>query len=111
MLYPEIARIARLQGRISLRLRISSAGAVLDAQANATDTLLKEHPLLQRETARAVRRWTFECANCPPEAEYAHVVTFVYRLEGPEAQHSTSHFTLDSPEHVTVTTNPPQVNW
>jgi TonB family protein len=111
MRYPDLARQARLQGSISIRLKISSSGNVVDAEASTADTLLKAHPLLQKETVNLVRRWTFGCANCPPKAEYEHYLIFVYRLEGQETQSNNSRFTMDSPDHVTVATNPPQVNW
>jgi TonB family protein len=106
--YPELARLARLQGSISIRLKISSSGEVVDAEASTADTLLKEHPLLQKETVKLVRKWTFDCANCPPKSEYEHALIFIYRLEGREAQSNDSRFTMDTPDHVTVTTNPPE---
>jgi TonB family protein len=109
--YPALARQARLQGSMSIHLKISSAGNVVDAEASTADALLKEHPLLQKETVKLIRKWKFSCANCPPNADYEHVLTFVYRLEGQEDQHSISRFTMDSPDHVTVTANPLQVNW
>jgi TonB family protein len=111
MRYPDLARQARLQGSISIRLKISSSGNVVDAEASTADTLLNEHPLLQKETVKLVRKWTFGCANCPPKAEYEHTVIFVYRLEGQETQYNNSRFTMDLPDHVTVAAIPPQVNW
>jgi len=109
--YPALARQARLQGSISIHLKISPSGRVVDAEANTADALLKEHPLLQKETVKVIRKWTFSCANCPPNANYEHALTFVYRLEGQETPQNISHFTMDSPDRVTVTANPPQVNW
>jgi TonB family protein len=111
MRYPDLARQARLQGSISIQMKISSSGTVVDAEANTTDTLLKEHPLLQKETVKVIRKWTFGCDNCAPNADYEHVLTFVYKLEGAGTQHNDSRFTLDSAEHATVTTGPPQTNW
>jgi len=111
MQYPSLARQARLQGSISIRLRISSEGTVVDAVASTSDALLREHPLLQTETVKLVRKWTFGCANCAPDADYDHVLIFVYRIEGRESQYNNSHFTIDLPDRVTVITNPAQQNW
>lgn len=106
--YPNLARQARLQGTISIHLKIASGGVVLDAEPSTADALLKEHPLLQTETVKLVRTWTFSCSHCAPESEYEHVLTFVYRLEGREAQSNNSHFTIDLPDRITITANPPE---
>jgi TonB-like protein len=109
--YPAVARQARLQGSISIRLKISSAGSVVDAEASTADALLKEHPLLQNETVKHVRNWTFSCVDCAPKDHYEHTLTFIYRLVGEETQNEKSHFRLDPPDRVTITANPPQANW
>ena len=109
--YPWLARQSRLQGSISIRLKISSTGSVVDAEASTADALLKEHPLLQNETVKQVRKWAFGCLNCASKDYYDHTLTFVYRLEGEETQKSKSHFTIDPPDRVTITANPPQANW
>jgi TonB family protein len=108
MRYPDLARLARLQGLVSIRLKISPSGDVIDAEAGTADTSLKAHPLLQKETVKLVRKWTFACANCPPNADYEHALTFVYRLEGREASSNDSQFKMDSPDHMTITTHPPK---
>ena len=107
--YPMLARQARLQGSISIHLTISSLGKVLDAQASTDDKLLRDHPLLQSETVKLVRKWTFGCVNCAPNADYNDELIFVFRLEGPETgPNSKTLFKADSPNRFTVTTNPPQ---
>jgi hypothetical protein len=79
---PDLARLASLQGSISIHLKISASGDVLDAVASTADTSLRHSPTLQKETVNLVRKWTFGCANCPPTSEYEHTLIFVYRLEG-----------------------------
>jgi hypothetical protein len=108
--YPDLARLARLQGSVSIHLRIAAGGKVMSAEASTADGLLKEHPLLQTETLKLIREWTFSCVNCVPGAEYEHVLTFAYKLEGPQAKFNNSHFTMDLPDRVTIATNPPEVS-
>jgi hypothetical protein len=109
MEYPTLARQARLQGSISIHLTISSVGKVVDAQASTDDKLLRDHPLLQSETVKLVRKWTFGCVNCAPKADYDDVLIFVFRLEGPETgPNSKTLFKTDSSNRFTITTNPPQ---
>lgn len=86
MRYPDLARQARLQDSISIRLKISSSGDVVDAEASTADTLLNEHPLLQGETVKLVRKWTFGCANCPPKGRVRTTYRDI-RLQARRASH------------------------
>lgn len=107
--YPHLARQARIQGTVSIHLKISALGKVLDAQATTEDPSLKAHPVLQSQALQLVRNWTFECIGCPNNAGYDHTLVFIYRLEGKEAPYNESRVTMDLPDTVTIITNPPQV--
>jgi len=48
--YPNVARTARLQGTITVKLTISGDGNVVAAEATSLDDWLMTHPLLQKET-------------------------------------------------------------
>lgn len=105
--YDQLARTARLQGTVTLRLSISGDGTVIDANPSSTDRVLEAHPLLQRRTEELIRRWKFTCANCAEHGKYSYVVTFIYRLEGTDSDYDDTHVAVDLPDHVTITANSP----
>jgi len=52
--YPQMARIARIQGDVSVRIRVDGeTGAVMDAEG------LSGHPILVQAAVSAVKQWTF----------------------------------------------------
>jgi protein TonB len=51
--YPPLARAARKEGTVVVRIRIGEDGAVTDAQ------VVESVPLLDRAALDAVRQWTF----------------------------------------------------
>ena len=104
--YPRLARFARLQGTVSVHLKVSQSGLVTSAEANASEQVLRDHPLLQSETLKVVRKWTFNCINCEMKTEYEHTLVFVYKLEGKETSSDASTITIDMPDSVTITANP-----
>jgi TonB family protein len=108
--YPHLARQARIQGTVSIHLKISALGRVLDAQAATEDPSLKAHPILQSQALQLVRNWTFECIGCPNSTGYDHTLVFIYRLEGKEEPYNNSRVTMDLPDTVTIIANPPEIN-
>lgn len=105
--YPNVARAARLQGIVTVQLTISGDGKVTAADATSSDALLRAHPLLQREAAELTRRWKFTCFNCAKETAHPYDVIFTYTLEGKESTNPDTRITVDWPNQVTVTANPP----
>jgi len=105
--YPNVARAARLQGTVTVKLTISGDGRVIAADANSPDGLLRAHPLLQTEAAALTRRWKFTCFNCAKESTHPYDVTFNYRLEGKESANPDTQIAVDWPNQVTVTAHPP----
>jgi TonB family protein len=104
--YPNVARAARLQGTVTVKLVISDDGNVITADATSANALLGKHPLLQREAEELTRRWKFTCLNCSKETSHPYVVLFTYRLEGKESTNPDTRITVDWPNRVTVTANP-----
>ena len=51
--YPDLARIARIQGLVVVECTIDPAGRVVDAR------VITGHPLLQNATLDAVRQWRY----------------------------------------------------
>src|SRR5438309_1810020 len=83
--YPPIARIARVQGAVGVKLTIGANGEVLAVDAIPGDEQTVGYPLLKRETENIVKTWTFGCANCQPNAPYEQSMKFIYRLDGEES--------------------------
>jgi TonB family protein len=105
--YEIVARAARLQGTVTVRLTISSDGDVIAAEPSSTDALLREHSILQAKTAELTRRWKFSCSNCSKDDEYQYTVTFIYKLEGKESRYADTQISVDLPDQVTIRANPP----
>jgi TonB family protein len=105
--YPLVARAARLQGTITVKLTISGDGRVVTADAISQDALLKSHPLMQTEVAGLMRRWKFACSNCAKQSTHPYDVTFTYKLEGKESANADTQIAVDWPNQVTVTAHPP----
>jgi TonB family protein len=93
--YPNVARAARLQGTITVKLTVSDDGTVIAANSNSPDV------------ADLTRRWRFACSNCTKENTHPYDVTFTYRLEGKESANSDIQIAVDMPNHITVTAHPP----
>lgn len=108
--YPMMARLARLQGTVVVRLTIAPDGSVSEATTETKDPLLIAHPILQSEIKQVVQTWTFECLSCTPGSKFKHTISFSYRLEGAASDHSDMKVSLDLPDKVTVVARPPVVD-
>jgi TonB family protein len=107
--YESVARAARLQGTVTVRLTISGDGDVIAAEPSSTDALLREHSILQAKTAELTRRWKFWCSHCSKVDEYQYTVTFIYKLEGKESRYADTQIAVDLPDQVTIRANPPMM--
>ena len=108
--YPGLARQAQLQGTVIIRVTISAGGSVLAAKSltHDEDPRSSAHPLLQAETEKLVKKWTFGCANCQPETPYETTITFTYRLEGEGILYDDTRVSMDLPDEVIITASPVQ---
>src|ERR1051326_5083735 len=75
--YPPLARMARLQGTVKIRVGIGMDGVVTSAKAS------RARKLLEAAAEENIRRWTFALGTESSVSRQA-VITFVYRLEGKE---------------------------
>jgi TonB family protein len=107
--YESVARAARLQGTVTVRLTISGEGDVIAAEPRSTDALLRQHSILQAKTVELTRRWKFSCSNCSKDGEYQYTVTFIYKLEGEESKYADTQIAVDLPDQVTIKVNPPMM--
>lgn len=101
--YPRLARMARLQGSVSVQIEIASDGRVVSAQASGTDRLL------ERAAEDNIRHWTFSPASPPGSSTSSRAtVTYIYRLDGQEVYYDPPpRVVLDLPNRVEITSQPP----
>jgi TonB family protein len=103
--YPPLARMARLQGSVSVEVEIGADGKVLSVKSTGS------HNLLASASASNAWQWTFRPA--PPGGKSGSTyltITYVYKLEGKEVNYlPTPSVTLDLPHKVEITTHPPQM--
>lgn len=105
-----MARLARLQGTVVVRLTIVPDGSVAEATTETKDPSLIAHPILQSEIKQVVQTWTFECLSCAPGTKFKHTIRFNYRLEGTDSDYADAKVTLDLPDEVTIVARPPVVD-
>ena len=106
--YPALARQARLQGTVTVKLTIAADGTVLTADSSSDDLLLTKYPLLQAQTAELVKKWTFGCFDCPAGNNFEHVIRVIYKLGGDPKSYDDTRIVLDLPNEVLITANPPE---
>jgi TonB family protein len=99
--YPRLARIARLEGTVSVEVEIGTDGTVISAKASGA------HKLLERAAEENLRQWTFE-----PTARGSvskHTIIFTYRLDGKEEDsESPPVVILDLPCRIEIIAHPPE---
>lgn len=102
--YPRLARMARLQGSVTVDIQISADWTVTSARGSGPNKLL------ERAAEENIREWTF----FPPpvassSASIQTTVTYVYKLEGKEEYYDPPpRVVLDLPYRVEVTSQPPE---
>ena len=106
--YPPVARAAILRGAVIVTLTIAADGEVLKAESVPGDTGTVGYPLLRDETEKLVKRWTFACANCPPNTPYEQKIKFIYRIEGEEIRYDDTKVVMNLPDEVIITVSPPE---
>jgi hypothetical protein len=89
--YPRLARIAQLQGPISVDVWIAPDGKIVSAKASGA------HQLLLRETEDNVRKWIFE----PSAIHYRYILTGKQMYADPVPAVS-----FDLPNEVEIRSNP-----
>lgn len=100
--YPEIARTARMQGRVPVRVTIDAEGRISNAEVSSSDPAPK---FLQQSAMANAKVWTF---RKPPYAPYTFVITYEYRLR--ESPREVLGVSFDLPDHVLIVSDPPYIN-
>jgi hypothetical protein len=104
--YPPLASAARIQGSVKLKLKIAPDGKVIEAVPLGDETSPKPNELLVMTSVAMVKTWTFGCFDCAAGAEYEHIITLVYKLEGSPSFDRPTKTVMDLPNEVTMTSTP-----
>jgi TonB family protein len=95
--YNVIARVAHVDGDVTLDVAVDAEGNVTNAVAVSGPRILSDGAL------QNVRRWTFENPNRSPLSQR---ITYEYRIEGKGGEQAVSTVIFDPPGHVRVVVNP-----
>jgi len=101
LLYPRLAHLAAVQGRVELEAVISMDGAVNEVKT------ISGHPLLVDAAKASLRRWRFKpCA--PTVIQCSARATFVFVLESGicELPYCPNEVLIDLPATITITSKP-----
>ena len=105
--YPPIARNARVEGRVSVHLKIGPDGRVKEVTTAILDQRYKVQDVFKRDTELALRKWTFACFDCAPDTDFELEMSFDYHLLDEEREYSATEMILDLPDRVSVTAYSP----
>jgi TonB family protein len=95
--YPQIARLARIEGEVVLDIKVAQDGKVLTAKA------VSGHQMLKRAAEENIRKWVFD-SKTTTDLRF----TYVFKLELPEVNYlPPPKMILDLPEKVTVISRVP----
>jgi len=105
--YPPVARATRIQGIVTLRLKVSPEGNVLSIATEQASTPTKGHPLLVSNAQEYVKKWTFGCVNCLPNEPYETTIEFRFQIRnGDGVPYDDSTVVMELPESVIITVSP-----
>jgi TonB family protein len=97
-IYPPLARQARVQGTVTVTLKVASDGKVTSATTEGG------HAILQDYAAANAQTWTF----APRSTESREIVSYVFAFIGDEQYSSASSVVFDLPNKVEIHTTPPK---
>ncbi len=97
--YPSIAQIANVTGKVSVALTIDADGKVADVKATTTESNVPASHLLEATTVTNIRRWTFAR---PPLAPYKQTILYDYEIDKSVPLDGPTKVTFDLPERVTI---------
>jgi TonB family protein len=103
--YPHLARMASLQGSVTVDFEIAPDGRVISASGSGA-----AHKLLISTSEENIRQWTSGPLQPPGTSSTKHTITYIYKLEGKELYYDPPPtVVLDLPDRVEITTHPPEL--
>lgn len=102
--FPRLARMARLQGPVTIEIEIGEDGKVVSAKASGV------HRLLERASEENIRQWTFRPATLTGSPISRQLrITYTYKLVGKEQYDDPPPYVVfDLPHRVEITSRPPE---
>ena len=105
--YPSLARSARVQGTVVVKVKIAADGSVLSMDFQPGDGQPMSHPILREATERLVKGWTFGCANCESNTPFEATLKFEYRLRsGSGLPYDDTTVVMNLPGEIIITASP-----
>jgi TonB family protein len=98
LIYPRVARVARISGDVVLVAQIGSDGSV------SIPILKSGHPMLLRAAEDNLKKWKFQTGESQ-EME----VTYHFRITEPASDSAQTECSFDLPNSVTISTHSVQV--
>jgi TonB family protein len=101
-IYPPIARQARVQGDVVLKLKLRTDGEVDSIEA------VSGHPMLKQAAINSLKQWRFVCIDCAfaQKFEQQTTVSFKIRAAEPCENDGDVRYELRFPGYVSVETGP-----
>ena len=100
--YPPLARQAKVEGIVKVRIEVGNDGAVTLAEG------LEGSPILQSASIPNIRTWKFGAGGGEDVSRLKTTVVFEYRLEGePGWERCATRVIFDSFNHVSIIGHPP----
>jgi TonB family protein len=103
-IYPPLARVARIQGNVTLKVTIDANGNVYNVEV-ADDPAHQAREMLVQSASNNMMRWTFEK---PPAAPFIQLVVYQYKFDRSLPANNNNPITqvhIDLPDRVTVLAN------
>jgi TonB family protein len=98
--YPTVARQARIQGEVHLRLTVGGDGKIVSVESSSGPAILVA------QAKSNVLQWTYTPTGQPMKLE----VVYTFQLEKPETERpGAPKIRLESPVHVIISSNLPRV--
>jgi Gram-negative bacterial TonB protein C-terminal len=105
--YPPLARMTRVHGSITMKLKIGADGKVLAIESSSLDTPnTSAFAMLKEDAERNIKTWTFGCVGCASGAAFDHTIKYKYILDDNNLPPSTAKTVMDLPNEVTMSAGP-----
>jgi len=97
--YPPIAKLAKLQGTVKVKLKLAANGKIMSASASGADQILNG---ASKENAI---QWVFSSDAAKPQG-CDLTITYVYKLEGEPSYNPRERLILELPTRVELIAQP-----